>query len=92
MLEIFYVKIKVHGIFQARILEWVAISFSSGWFPALQADALPSEPPGKPQGKILWGYWNGHINSKGIRNNEKFSYTRAFQFMNNNGYQMALVF
>ena len=61
-------------------------------FPALQADALPSEPPGKPQGKILWGYWNGHINSKGIRNNEKFSYTRAFQFMNNNGYQMALVF
>ena len=31
----------VHGVFQARILEWVAISFSRG----LQADALPSEPP-----------------------------------------------
>lgn len=30
------------------------------------------------------------INSKGIRNNEKFSYTRAFQFMNNNRHQMAL--
>ena len=45
----------VHGIFQARILEWVAISFSRGssWpgvkpgSPALQADALPFEPPGK---------------------------------------------
>ena len=45
----------VHGIFQARLLEWVAISFSRGssWpriepgSPALQADALPSEPPGE---------------------------------------------
>ena len=42
----------VHGIFQARVLEWVAISFSRGDLPdpgfeprspALQADALPSE-------------------------------------------------
>ena len=40
----------VHGILQVRILEWIAISFSSGlpdpgikpWSPALQADALPS--------------------------------------------------
>ena len=46
----------VHGIFQARVLEWVIISFSrrSSWprdwtrSPILQADALPSEPPGKP--------------------------------------------
>ena len=45
----------VHGIFQVRILEWAAISFSRGpsqpriepRSPALQADALPSEPPGK---------------------------------------------
>ena len=45
----------IHGIFQARILEWVAISFSKGSSqprikprsPALQANALPSEPPGK---------------------------------------------
>ena len=41
----------VHRIFQARVLEWVAISFSRGssWprkiEPALQAEALPSEPP-----------------------------------------------
>ena len=47
----------VQGILQARILEWVAIS-SSGDLPdpgiepsspALQADSLPSEPPGKPK-------------------------------------------
>ena len=46
----------VHGIFQGRVPEWVAISFSRDlldpeiepWSPALQADALPSEPPGKP--------------------------------------------
>ena len=45
----------VHGIFQAKLLEWVAISFAGDlpnpWVepgsPTLQADALPSEPPGK---------------------------------------------
>ena len=45
----------VHGIFQARVLEWVAIP-SPGDLPnpgieprspALQADALLSESPGK---------------------------------------------
>ena len=51
----------VHGIFQARILEWVAISFSRDvpnpgiepGSPTLQADTLLSEPPGKLQLKIL---------------------------------------
>ena len=47
----------VHGILQARILEWVAISFSRGGLlntgiklrlPALWADSLPSELPEKP--------------------------------------------
>ena len=46
----------VHGVFQARIREWVAIPFSGdlpdpGIEPrslALQADALLSEPPGAP--------------------------------------------
>ena len=41
----------VHGILQARILEWAAKSFSRGIFLtrslALQADTWPSEPPGK---------------------------------------------
>ena len=47
----------VHEVLQARILEWVAIPFfrGSSWpgfkprSPGLQADSLPSEPPGKPK-------------------------------------------
>jgi len=46
----------VHGILQARILEWITISSpgdlsdtgTEPWSPALQADSLPSEPPVKP--------------------------------------------
>ena len=46
----------VHGILQARIPGWVAIPLSldlpdpgiEPWSPALQADSLPSELPGKP--------------------------------------------
>ena len=46
----------VRGISQTRILEWVAISFSRGLphpgiepeHPSLQADSLPTKPPGKP--------------------------------------------
>ena len=41
------------GILQARIPEWVAMPSSRGssqpWFPTLQTDSLPSEPPGKPK-------------------------------------------
>ena len=47
----------VHGVLQARLLEWVAISFSRGssqprdwtWVPCMQVDSLPSKPPGKPK-------------------------------------------
>ena len=47
----------VHGILQARILEWVAFPFSRDLpnpgieprSPALQADSLPVEPQGKPK-------------------------------------------
>ena len=46
----------VHGILQVRILEWVVISSLGDlpdpgiepWSPALQANSLLSEPPGKP--------------------------------------------
>ena len=46
----------VHGVSQARILEWVALPVSRGSShpgiearsPSLQAESLPSEPPGKP--------------------------------------------
>ena len=52
----------VHGIFQARILKWVAISFSRGfshprgWIyisfvSCIAGDSLPAEPSGKP---IQW--------------------------------------
>ena len=47
----------VHGILQARILEWVAFPFSKDLPnpgikprpPALQADSLLTEPSGKPK-------------------------------------------
>ena len=47
----------VHGILQARILEWVAISFSRGsshagiksGSPAFTGGFFTAEPPGKPQ-------------------------------------------
>ena len=47
----------VHGILQARILKWVAIPFSEDLpnlgikpgSPALQADSLSAESPGKPK-------------------------------------------
>ena len=46
----------VHGILQARILEWVTFPFSRGRSqlgieprsPALQEDSLQAEPQGKP--------------------------------------------
>jgi len=45
----------VHGILQAKILEWVAMLFSGdipdSWikpaFLTLQVDSLPTRPPGK---------------------------------------------
>ena len=55
----------IHGIFQARVLEWVAISFSGDLpdpgieprSPALQADALPSKPPGNKGLSRASGLW-----------------------------------
>ena len=48
--------ITIHGILQARILEWVAFLFSressqprdQTQVSALQVDSLPAEPQGKP--------------------------------------------
>ena len=46
----------VHGILQARILEWVTFPFSRGSSqsrsPALQVDSLPAEPQGKPHAVV----------------------------------------
>ena len=53
----------VHGILQARILQWVALPNLGikPRSPGLQAHSLPSEPPGKPnrpctyeESKDLW--------------------------------------
>ena len=54
----------VHGILQARILEWVAFPFSRGSSQprssAMQVDSLPAEPQGKPKNtgvdslSLLW--------------------------------------
>ena len=56
----------VHEILQARILEWVTISFSRVYLsksgikpgsPAMEADSLPSEQPEKPyipETNIIW--------------------------------------
>ena len=50
----------IHEVFQARILEWVAISYSRGSFqprdrtciPCIAGGFLTSEPPGKPLVKM----------------------------------------
>ena len=51
---------RVHGILQARILKWIAFPSSRGssWprSPTLQADSLPSEPPGKPKNTGVVAY------------------------------------
>ena len=36
----------VHGIFQARILEWVALSFSKGDLPNPRIEPVPPAPAG----------------------------------------------
>ena len=62
----------VHGIFQARILEWVTISFPKGSFrpryetcpsmsPELAGGYLTTELPGKPQ--MLLCYYDTFIQS-----------------------------
>ena len=62
----------VHGIFQARLLEWVAILFSRGSFwprdwtlycrsPVLQTDSLASEPPEKPKHRPSFFKKNGKL-------------------------------
>ena len=62
----------VHEVFQARILEWVAILFSRDLHnpgiepksPTLQADSLWFEPPGKP---LSTHTKNSYISSKNFR-------------------------
>ena len=63
---------RVHGILQARTLEWVAFLFSRDLpnveieprSPALQEDSLPAEPQGKTPKKRKKG---DHQKSLGIK-------------------------
>ena len=50
----------VHGIFQARILEWVGISYSR---ESSSVDSLPTAPPGKPYMYIytIYIYWSSSM-------------------------------
>ena len=67
----------VHGISQAKILEWVAISFSGAlpdsgikpMAPALQADSLPLSCQGSPS-------YNFNYHFKG--QNSKYSHTESY--------------
>ena len=61
----------VHGIFQARILEWVAISFSRGssqsrdqtCISCLAGRFFTTEPSGKSQRMLFLSLWNHGISS-----------------------------
>ena len=75
----------VHRVLQARILEWVATSFSRGsswrrdrtWSPALQTDYLPTEPWGKPMTNL-----DSILKSRDITLLTKFHLVKAMGFPN----------
>ena len=66
----------VHEVFQARVLEWVAISFSRGssqlrikpGSPALQAYSLPTELQGR------WGNKKSHVGQGGTGRRENCAF------------------
>ena len=71
----------VHGISQARILEWVAISFSRGssWprdqiqVSWLTGRFFTTEPPGKPQGTLA----SSDLNRTGIEDRKMASHPQG---------------
>ena len=82
----------VHGILQGRILKWVAMLSSRDLSnpgikprsPSLQADSLPSEPPGKPSDilSIMWKLLIWLLNLILLFNS--FPILCVFWFFNNN--------
>ena len=76
----------VLGILQARIQEWVAIPFSRGSSqprsPALQADSLPSELPGKPKDFVEWVAYPFSSRSSRPRNRTRISCIASGFFTN----------
>ena len=73
----------IHEIFQARVLEWVAISFSGDLphpgiktkSPALQAESLPSDPPGKP-----YEWQNKHLKRELLIAKAKKCFVKMYSF------------
>ena len=83
----------VHGILQARILEWVAMPSSRGSsqprdqtrFLALQADSLPSELPGKPKNtgvgslSLFQGIFPTRESNRGLLHHRWILYQLSYQ-------------
>ena len=65
----------VHGILQARILEWVAIPFKGDlpnpgiepWTRALQMNSLLSEPPEKPMKVVPSSFGSPELRQASVR-------------------------
>ena len=85
----------VHGILQARTLEWVAFSFSGGSSqprsPTLQKDSLPAEPPGKPKNTgvgslslLQWIFLTQESN-QGLLHCRQIFYPLSYQGIPNSG-------
>ena len=83
----------IHGILQARILEWVAFPFSRAssqprdWaqYPTLQANSLPAEPPGKPKNigvgslsLLQWVFLTQELN-RGLLHCRRILYPLSYQ-------------
>ena len=83
----------VHGILQARILEWVAMPFSRDLpnagieptSPALQMDSSPSEPPRKPKNtgvgslSLLQGIFLTQESNQGLLHCRQILYQLSYQ-------------
>ena len=85
----------VHGILQARMLEWIAVPFPGdlpdpGIKPrclVFQVDSLPSEPPGKPihKGNNEQIIHTGVYGGVGNQNKSHLKYMKGAQFAHNQG-------
>ena len=83
----------VHGILQARILEWASISFSrvlpnpgiEPRSPALWANSLPAEPQGKPKNtrvgnlSLLQGIFLTQESNRGLLHCKRIFYQLSYQ-------------
>ena len=83
----------VHGILQARILEWVAFPFSRGSSQprdrtqsvAWQVNSLPAEPPGKPKNtgvgslSLLQGIFQTQESNRGLLHCRQILYQLSYQ-------------